>query len=52
MIEKISLVGDKTKKTNNYYYQIFIYTNKKFIIIYTRKADTKYNLAKEFYKSA
>jgi len=43
MIEKIYLVGDKTKKTNNYYYQTLIYANKKFIINYTRKVAAKYN---------
>ena len=50
MIEKITLVGDKTKKTNNYYYyyQTLIYSNKKFIINYTRKAAEKYNNVKEF----
>ena len=47
MIEKITLVGDKTKKTNNYYYQTLIYANKKFIINYTRKAAEKYNNVKE-----
>ena len=46
MIEKINLVGDKTKKTNNYYCQTLIYANKKFIINYTRKADEKFNLIK------
>ena len=45
MIEKIYLVlvGDKTKKTNNYYYQTLIYANKKFFINYTRKVAAKYN---------
>ena len=43
MIEKITLVGGKTKKTNNYYYQTLIYAKKKFIINYKRKDAAKYN---------
>ena len=51
-IEKLILVGDKTKKTNNFYYQSLIYANKKFIINYTRKAAAKYNNVKFiFYNS-
>ena len=42
-IEKINLIGDKTKKTNEYYYQSLKYAGKKFIINYSKKAAAKYN---------
>lgn len=40
-IEYSDIVGDKSKKKNNCYYQNIIYANKKFIVNYTKKEGLK-----------
>ena len=40
-IECSDIIGDRTKKTTDYYFQHIVYANKKYIIDYTKKEGIK-----------